>query len=74
MATLQAVRLPKEIIDSAQKYGKVFSRTVPKQISYWVTIGKLAEENPDIPFSMLQDLLFGLEEVKNNETTEYSFG
>ena len=74
MTTLQAIRLPKDIIESAQQYGKIFSRSAPKQISYWIKIGKLAEENPDIPFSMLQDILLGLEEVKNKQTTEYSFG
>lgn len=74
MSKLQAVRIPSESVESAKKYGKVFSRSVPKQIEHWISIGKIAEENPDLPYSVIKDILIGMEEVKNNETTSYSFG
>ena len=44
------------------------------QVEYWATIGKAAEENPDLPFSFIKDTLMALEEVKVKGTEEYVFG
>jgi len=35
---------------------------VPKQIEYWSQIGKIAEENPDLPFAMIRDILIADQE------------
>ena len=74
MPVAHAVRLSSKVVSSAKKYGKVHNRTLPKQIEYWTSIGQLVEENPDIPFSLLQETLIALEEVKNGETSNYTFG
>jgi hypothetical protein len=34
----------------------------------------VAEENPDLPISMLQDMLVSLEEVKAGNLSAYQFG
>jgi hypothetical protein len=44
---------------------------VPKQIEYWSRIGKIAEENPDLPFAMIRDILIAEQE---EATSEYRFG
>jgi hypothetical protein len=31
--------------------------SVPMLIEYWSQIGKIAEENPDLPFFMILDIL-----------------
>jgi hypothetical protein len=49
-------------------------RSVPKQIEYWARLGKVAEENPDLPINMLQDMLVSIEEVKAGNLNEYQFG
>jgi hypothetical protein len=48
-------------------------RSVPKQIEHWARLGKAAEENPDLPVGMIQDLLISLEEAKAGNLTEYQF-
>jgi hypothetical protein len=45
-------------------------RSTPKQIEYWSQIGKIAEENPDLPFFMIRDLLVADQEAV---VGEYSF-
>ena len=37
-------------------------------------IGKIVEENPDLTYSMVKDILIGLEELEQGETSEYKFG
>jgi len=37
--------------------------SVPKQIEYWSRIGKIAEENPDLPFFMILEILIADQEA-----------
>ena len=32
------------------------------QLEYWATIGKAAEENPDLPFSFIKETLLAMED------------
>jgi len=70
-----AIKLSDELAQEAKLYAAVTHRSVPKQIEYWSRIGKLAEENPDLPFSFIQETLLALEESKESDAlSEYQFG
>ena len=71
---MTTVNLTDEFVNEAKKYANVYSRSVPKQIEYWSKIGRIAEENPDLPVEFIKDILMGLEEIKNGEVSEYKFG
>ena len=51
------VKLPEALVENAKRYGAIEHRSVPKQIEYWSQIGKIASENPDLPFSVIRDIL-----------------
>ncbi len=68
-----AIRLSSKLVDEAKKHASVNFRSVPKQIEYWSLIGRVADENPDLPFSFIKETLLGLEEVKSNQTTPFEF-
>ena len=51
------VKLSDTLVDQAKRHGHAQHRSVPKQIEYWSQIGKIAEENPDLPFSMIREIL-----------------
>ncbi|NDE55114.1 MAG: hypothetical protein EB069_11230, partial [Actinobacteria bacterium] len=44
------VKLPEALVETAKRYAAIEHRSVPKQIEYWSQIGKIAAENPDLPF------------------------
>jgi len=44
------------------------------QIEYWAFIGKTAEENPDLSFSVINDILLGRQQLKEGFGTPYIFG
>ncbi|SMN02127.1 hypothetical protein SPONL_574 [uncultured Candidatus Thioglobus sp.] len=50
------------------------NRSTPKQIEYWARIGKIADENPDLPLGFIKGILVGMEEVKAGDVSEYTFG
>jgi len=56
------VKLTETLDDQAKRHGNVQHRSVPKQIEYWSRIGKIAEENPDLPFAMIREILIADQE------------
>jgi len=71
MAT--TIKLSDELIAEARRYGNVYSRSAPKQIEYWSRIGKIAEENPDLSYSLIKDILFAKQEKADGVVTPYVF-
>ena len=69
-----AVKISDHLVSKARIRGKVYNRSTAGQIEYWVRIGQLAEENADLPYSFLQDILIGREERKAGELEPYVFG
>lgn len=65
------VKLSETLVNQARHYALVQHRSVPKQIEYWSQIGKIAEENPDLPFSVIRDILVADQE---EAVGEYQFG
>ena len=65
------VKLSETLVDSARRQGAVERRSVPKQIEYWSQIGKIAAENPDLPFSVIREILVADQE---EAVEEYKFG
>lgn len=60
------VKLSEDLVAEAKRYGGLHHRSLPKQIEYWSRMGKIAEENPDLPFSFIKDILI----AQTEETTE----
>ena len=70
----KAIKLSEQLVADATRYARIFHRSPPKQIEHWATIGRVAEENPDLPLHFMNDILVGLEEAEVGELTEYKFG
>jgi len=69
-----AVRISEELIGEAKKFSKIEHRSLTGQIEHWARIGKCSEENSDLTYSLIKSILIGLEELDQNEKTEYQFG
>ncbi len=70
----QAVRINDELVKAAKVVAKVEHRSLAGQVEHWATIGRAAEENQDIPFSMIREILLATEEAKAGLVEEYIFG
>jgi hypothetical protein len=69
-----AVRVSQELVREAKIYSKIDKRSVTGQIEHWAKIGKCAEDNPDLTYSLIRDMLIGLVELEQGESSEYKFG
>ncbi len=72
MAT--AIRISEELIGDAKKFSRIDHRSLTGQIEHWARIGKCAEENPDLPYILIKEILIGIEELEQGAKSEYKFG
>ncbi|MDP8314544.1 MAG: hypothetical protein RAP70_05655 [Candidatus Celaenobacter antarcticus] len=68
-----AVKISNELARSAKINSIIFKRSLAGQIEFWATIGKIAEENEDLPFSFIKKILVGKRQAKNQDLTPYEF-
>ncbi len=69
-----AVRVSDKLVREAKIYSKIDKRSVTGQIEHWAIIGKCAEENPELTYSLIKEILVGLAELEHGEASEYKFG
>lgn len=63
-------RLKKRLTAKARAQG----RTLSEQVRYYAHLALIAEENPDLPLSMIKDILEGLEQAKHGLLEPYPWG
>lgn len=66
-----SIRLDDEFVTDVKVHAEAASRSVPKQIEHWAKIGRIAEENPDLPYSFILETLLARSEVDNGRVTPY---
>jgi len=69
----QSVRLSDSLVRQAQSVGEVMSRSGSRQIEHWAKIGKIAEENPDLPYEFIIDVLIAKAELDHGLVDDYEF-
>lgn len=70
----RAVKISEDLVNEAEVYSKSFNRSISSQIEFWTKIGKISEENPDMSFNEIKDILLAREEVRAGLVSEYKFG
>lgn len=66
-----SVRLSNEIVNAAKTVGAVMHRSGASQIEFWAEIGKIAEENPELPYSFIKETLLAKAEMDNGMLSDY---
>lgn len=69
MAT--SIRLDDDFVSNVKVHADAASRSIPKQIEHWAKIGRIAEDNPDLPYSFISETLLSQSEIRNNKVTRY---
>jgi len=69
-----AVRVSENLVREARLMSAVENRSVTGQIEHWARVGKCAEENPELTYRVIKDILIGVEELDQGESSEYQFG
>ncbi len=70
-AMAQTVKLSDQLVEDAKRIAAVEHRSVPRQIEFYFRMALIAEENPDLSFSLIREIMKADAEVA---TEEYTFG
>ena len=73
MAT-SSIRLDESLVSRAKIMGDAQSRSPAKQIEHWAKIGKMMEDNPDLPYLFVRDATIAKAEKDAGELEDYKFG
>jgi hypothetical protein len=73
MAT-SSIRLEETLVSKAKIIGDAQSRSPAKQIEHWAKIGKIMEDNPDLPYLFVRDAMIAKAEKEAGELEDYKFG
>lgn len=69
-----AVSLAESLVMEAKAQSKSLHRSVPKQIEHWARIGQIAEDNPDLNYAQIREILLGLKDHEERKTKKYKRG
>ena len=70
---MSTVKLSKTIISEAKIVSKALNRSLAGQIEYWAKIGKTAEENPDLTYEFIKNILISRQEIAAKNFSTYQF-
>ncbi len=69
-----AIKINEDLVNTAKSMSKTEKRSPQKQIEHWAKIGKIAEENPELSFKIIRDILLGRKQIKQGKIEPYVFG
>lgn len=68
-----SVKLSDDVVAQAKTMSRALNRSVAGQIEYWAKIGKISEENPDLTYDFIKQLLIAREESLVGDLKPYKF-
>ena len=68
------VRIKDTLYEEAKVRASAEHRSTAEQVSYWATLGKACEDNPDLPFNFVRDILISKAEAQAGLLEEFQFG
>jgi hypothetical protein len=73
MATA-SIRLDQGLVEKATIMAKALNRTTPKQIEHWAKIGEMMEDNPELPYAFVKQVIIAKAEKEAGKLETYDFG
>ena len=71
---LISIEINEDLVNTAKNISKNQNRSIQNQIEYWARIGKIAEENPELSYNVIHNILIGREQIQKNDIEPYVFG
>jgi hypothetical protein len=70
----KAVKISDELAKTAAVFASVEGRSLAGQVEYWAKLGRIADENSDLPVSLIKEILIARAQVRSGSKTPYVFG
>jgi len=70
----KAVKISDDLATTAAIFASVEGRSLAGQVEHWAKLGRVAEENSDLPVSLIKEILIARAQVHSGLKTPYVFG
>lgn len=70
---MSSVKLSEDILLEAKVMSKALNRSLAGQIEHWAKIGRLAEENPNLTYEFIKNILIAQQEAAVGKLEPYEF-
>lgn len=70
----KTVEIRDQLFNDALRAASMAKRSVAEQIEHWSRIGKMVDENPDLPYAFIKPLLMSKQESDSGHVIDYQFG
>jgi hypothetical protein len=67
------IEISEHLFTDALAAGSVSGRSAAEQIEHWCRIGKVVEENPDLPFAFIKGIIVSRQEAEGGNLNDYHF-
>ena len=67
------IRVSDDLATIARARSEAEQRSMTSQIEYWAKLGRIAEDNPDLPYSFIKDTIVGMQEIDADLGQEFVF-
>lgn len=68
------IRMDPRMRKKLEAKARAHQRSLSDQIKYYTFLGMIAEENPDLPLSIIKDILEAREELRQGIKEPYEWG
>ena len=69
-----SIRLDQALVQKAAIMARAFSRSTAKQIEHWAKIGKMMEDNPELSYKFVRQVIISKAEKEAGKLESYNFG
>jgi len=70
----ESIRLDGALVGKARIIGNALSRSPAKQIEHWAKIGRMMEDNAELPYEFIKNAVIAKAEKEAGELEVYNFG
>ncbi|UVW84098.1 TA system antitoxin ParD family protein [Wolbachia endosymbiont of Aedes albopictus] len=65
------VNLDGEFEKIVQSHSMLQNRSVPQQVKHWAKVGQIVENNPELSYNIIKEILSGIKDAKLGNIEEY---
>jgi len=65
------IRVSDDLATVAKARSGAEQRSMAGQIEYWAKVGRIAEDNPDLPYAFIKETLIGVDEIEAGLGEDY---
>lgn len=70
---LASINITQNFMTQASRVAEIEHRSLDNQIEHWAKIGKIMEDNPDLSYSFVKQILLAKTDIERGDVVPFAF-